>query len=126
MIKKKEIKKILPKREKDSSKGTFGKVLNIAGSKHYSGAAYLSSIAALRVGAGYVTLASSEQICQTIAAMTPDITFLQLKNLDELAINFMRKLALDEIAEANSGHPGIALGIAPILYAVYKNAKITY
>ena len=45
------------------------------------GAAYLSSLSALRVGAGYVTLASSEQVCQTVASLTPDITFLPLKNL---------------------------------------------
>ena len=45
-------------------------------------------------------------------------------DMEEKVINTIRKLALDEIAEANSGHPGIALGIAPMLYAVYKNAKI--
>ena len=85
MIKKKEIKKILPKRGKCTNKATFGKVLNIAGSKNYTGAAYLSSLSALKVGAGYVTLASSEQVCQTVASMTPDVTFLALKNLDDLA-----------------------------------------
>ena len=80
-----EIKKLFPKREKDCHKGTFGKVLNIAGSKQFTGASYLSSISALRVGAGYVTLASSEYVCQTVASMTPDITFLPLKNLDDLS-----------------------------------------
>lgn len=82
---KRYIKKLLPKREQNSNKATFGKVLNIAGSKKYTGAAYLSSVSALIVGAGYVTLASSEQVCQTVASLTPDITFLPLKNLDELA-----------------------------------------
>ena len=44
--------------------------------------------------------------------------------IEEKVINTIRKLALDEIAEAKSGHPGIALGIAPMLFAVYSEAKI--
>ena len=35
----------MPKREQNSNKGTFGKVLNFAGSKNYIGASYLSTIA---------------------------------------------------------------------------------
>lgn len=63
----------LPKREEKSHKGTFGKVLNIAGSKNYSGAAYLSSMSALKVGCGYVTLASVPSVLTKVASMTPDI-----------------------------------------------------
>ncbi len=48
----------------------------------------------------------------------------KINDIEEKVINTIRKLALDEIAEANSGHPGIALGIAPMLFSVYKNAKI--
>lgn len=44
--------------------------------------------------------------------------------IEEKFINYARKLALDEIAEANSGHPGIALGLAPMLFAVYKQANV--
>ena len=73
-----KIKKLLPKRIQNSHKGTYGRILNIAGSKNYTGAAYLSSLSALRVGAGYVTLASSEYVCQIVASMTPDLTFLPL------------------------------------------------
>ena len=38
---------------------------------------------------------------------------------DKLMINDIRSLALDMIHEAGSGHPGIVLGAAPILYSVY-------
>lgn len=38
---------------------------------------------------------------------------------DKKMINDIRCLALDMINEAGSGHPGIALGAAPILYALY-------
>ena len=41
----------MPEREQNSNKGIFGKVLNVAGSKNYIGAAYLSTLAALKTGA---------------------------------------------------------------------------
>lgn len=72
------IRKLLPERIENSNKGTFGKVLNIAGSNNYSGAAFLSSISALKVGAGYVTLASEKFVINSIASMSCDITFLEL------------------------------------------------
>jgi len=47
---------LLPERPKDSHKGTYGKVLIVAGSKLYSGAPVLTGMGALKVGAGLVTL----------------------------------------------------------------------
>ncbi|MDD3419374.1 MAG: NAD(P)H-hydrate dehydratase [Candidatus Gastranaerophilales bacterium] len=70
--------KLLPKRAQDSHKGTFGKVLNIAGSTNYQGAAYLSSVSALKIGAGYVTLATPDYMVDNFASLGPDITFLPL------------------------------------------------
>ena len=69
---------LLPKRVQNSHKGTYGHILNIAGSTQYSGAAYLSSISSLRVGAGYCMLASCSDVINTIASNSPDITFLDL------------------------------------------------
>lgn len=39
--------------------------------------------------------------------------------MDEKIINNIKSLAIDMIHEAGSGHPGIALGAAPILYTLY-------
>ena len=38
---------------------------------------------------------------------------------DKLMINDIRSLAIDMINEAGSGHAGIALGAAPLLYTIY-------
>lgn len=75
-----DILKYFPKRTPLSHKGTYGKILNIAGSKLYTGAAILSSVSALKVGAGYVTLACPDTICAIISSFSPDITLLPLNN----------------------------------------------
>ena len=36
-------------------------------------------------------------------------------------IDAIKGLGIDMIHEANSGHPGIVLGAAPILYALYAH-----
>lgn len=43
---------------------------------------------------------------------------------DKKAVNVLRGLALDMIGKAKSGHPGIALSAAPLLYALYKDHLI--
>ncbi|GLC78708.1 bifunctional NAD(P)H-hydrate repair enzyme Nnr [Lacrimispora brassicae] len=58
----------LPKRPAYSNKGSFGKVLVVAGSENMSGAAYLSALAAYRTGAGLVkifTVKENRTILQT-------------------------------------------------------------
>ena len=79
-IKLEDIIKSFPKRKLDSHKGTYGKILNIAGSKFYTGAAILSSLSALKVGAGYITLACPDNISNIVASYSPDITLLPLQN----------------------------------------------
>ena len=51
------VKNILPSRARDAHKGSCGKILVIAGSRGMTGAAALASQAAVRIGAGLVTLA---------------------------------------------------------------------
>ncbi|MFH1263366.1 MAG: NAD(P)H-hydrate dehydratase [Pseudomonadota bacterium] len=55
-----QIQHWFPKRRPDSHKGSFGHVLVLAGSPQKSGASVLTSKAALRSGAGLVTLAVPE------------------------------------------------------------------
>lgn len=41
--------------------------------------------------------------------------------LDRLAVNTLRTLSIDMVQAANSGHPGLPLGAAPMAYCLYKN-----
>ncbi len=41
------------------------------------------------------------------------------RSLDQLSINTLRFLAVEAIQKANSGHPGMPMGCAPITYALY-------
>lgn len=74
----------LPFREENSNKGTFGKILNISGSAYMTGAAYLSSISALKIGAGYVELASEERVLNTVATLAPEIVLAPLSKISEI------------------------------------------
>ena len=40
-------------------------------------------------------------------------------DIEQLSINTIRTLAIDGVQKANSGHPGMPLGMAPIAYALY-------
>jgi hydroxyethylthiazole kinase-like uncharacterized protein yjeF len=60
-------------RPKESNKGNYGHVLVIAGARGKTGAAALAGIAALRAGAGLVTVASAESAISTIAAHAPEL-----------------------------------------------------
>jgi len=42
-------------------------------------------------------------------------------NLDLLSINTIRTLAIDAVQQANSGHPGAPMGLAPVVYALWQN-----
>src|SRR5438105_5532498 len=61
----------LAPRPADANKGTFGRVLVVAGSRGMSGAAVLCGGAALRGGAGLVQLAVPEDILPVVAVANP-------------------------------------------------------
>ena len=71
----------LPSRMPDSNKGTFGKILNISGSKYMPGAAYISSVSAMTAGCGLVCLMSEESVIKSVSALTPIITFAPYSEL---------------------------------------------
>ncbi len=73
---------VLPPRPVDAHKGTFGKVLVIAGSVGFSGAASLAGQAALRGGAGLVRVAVPRSILPIVASLDPCYTMIPLPEDD--------------------------------------------
>ena len=69
------IKQCLPVRPKEAHKGSFGRVLIVAGSAHMAGAAVLCARSALQSGAGLVCLALPEnRQCVAAAALPESLT----------------------------------------------------
>ena len=66
------IKPLLPRRRGDSHKGDYGRVLVVAGSRGMTGAAILTARAALKAGAGLVTVACPETERPVAACALPE------------------------------------------------------
>ncbi|MBQ4562602.1 MAG: NAD(P)H-hydrate dehydratase [Clostridia bacterium] len=73
---------VLPVRLEDSNKSDYGRLLSVVGCKYYRGAAVLSSMGALRTGVGILTVCSTEEVIQAVAAALPEATFLPREELD--------------------------------------------
>jgi NAD(P)H-hydrate epimerase len=81
----------LPPRPLEGHKGTFGRVLIVAGSRNMAGAAVLAGRAALRAGAGLVQVACPASIQTIVALGNPCYTTLPLSEdragrIDEVAL----------------------------------------
>jgi ADP-dependent NAD(P)H-hydrate dehydratase / NAD(P)H-hydrate epimerase len=105
---------LLPERDKRGHKGAFGKVLVIAGSLDYAGAALLVCRAAGRAGAGLVTLAVPESLQPLFAAKVVEATTMGLPEDDVEEIDPEPALAriLDHEHDAIVVGPGLRPGLA--------------
>jgi ADP-dependent NAD(P)H-hydrate dehydratase / NAD(P)H-hydrate epimerase len=89
----------LPHRAENANKGTFGKVMVVAGSVNYVGAAFLAAASAYRAGAGLVTLAVPRSLQPALVPMVPEATFLPLPEREGA-------LAPESLAELRQGWDG--------------------
>ena len=84
LLSSKEITKRLPPRIYNSQKGNFGHILVIGGNRGMAGAVRLAAEAALRVGAGLVSVATHVGNASIICAKHPEIMCHELEVVDDL------------------------------------------
>ena len=68
----------LPARPARAHKGTFGRLLIVAGSPEYAGAALLTGLGAIRAGVGLACLATPEAIGYRLMGLVPELTSMLL------------------------------------------------
>jgi hydroxyethylthiazole kinase-like uncharacterized protein yjeF len=68
-----QVRTSLPRRARDSHKGSFGHVYVVAGSRGKSGAALMTGLAALRSGAGLVTLWLPKSLQKSVVGKFPEL-----------------------------------------------------
>ena len=112
----------IPKRSARSNKGTYGKVLVIAGSPNMSGACYLSAKAAYRTGTGLVKILTAEENRVILQTSLPEAILATYEDTTE------KTELLQEIEWASVIVIGPGIGASPIvdtiLELVIKYAKV--
>jgi NAD(P)H-hydrate epimerase len=91
---------LLPRRTKHSNKGTYGKVLIIAGSTNMAGAAYFSAKAAYRTGCGLVKIFTPEENRAALQTLLPEAVLL----------TYSDKFEEKQLAEALSWADAVVMG----------------
>ncbi len=105
----------LPKREKNSHKGSFGRVHIIAGSARYRGAAHLCAEGACRMGAGLVSLFSEERVLQMAGRRLPELLLCPLPPVSLMTAE-ERGALIKETDAATAVVVGPGCGVSEALY----------
>ncbi len=119
----------LPPRAPDGNKGTFGRVLVVAGSRGMSGAAILSGMAVLRGGAGLVQVATPAEVLPLVAAYNPCYLTAPLPQDDQGRVSTGGEELVLELAgkcDVLALGPGLGQGdaITHLVKAVLTNAAL--
>ena len=119
------VRSVLPRRPLEANKGTFGRVLLVAGSINYIGAAYLACSGAIRVGAGLVTLATPASLLPILASKLTEVTYLPLPESSPgvLSTRAARQVK-QELADYNVLLIGCGLGQRPATVGLIKSVLL--
>jgi ADP-dependent NAD(P)H-hydrate dehydratase / NAD(P)H-hydrate epimerase len=79
-----EIAATLPRRARESHKGSNGRVLIVGGGSGMPGAARLAGLACLRSGAGLVTVAGAEENLAAVSGANPELIYLPVSSTSNL------------------------------------------
>lgn len=124
-LEKAEVSRIIAPRPKFSNKGTFGHLLLLAGSKDMAGAAILSGKAALRSGAGLVSIHSAE--CNRVIVQTaiPEAIFHSDKDINTItAFPELSKYSTVAIGPGIGRRPETARALEQLLLQLQKPCVI--
>ncbi len=105
-----EIESLVPyfqPRKRDTHKGTYGHLLLVAGSRGKTGAAAMAGRAALKMGAGLVTVATPASCLPIIARSMPE---LMTEPLAETEAGSISEEALGRVEELLKGKDALLLG----------------
>ncbi len=120
------IARLLPRRERETHKGDYGKILLLCGSRGFTGAAALAARGALRTGAGLVYLAVPESIYAIEAVKLTEPVVLSLPDRDgmlcEGAIEKIAELLPKMDAVLFGSGSGVSPGTDQVLEFLLKNA----
>lgn len=97
----------LPSRPDHAHKGTFGRVLVVAGSIDYPGAALLTALGAMRAGAGLVRVAAAESVVARLAGSVPEVTWM---SLDEEAPGLIAPGGWRRVTAEAAGYDAVVVG----------------
>ena len=98
----------LKPRNPDSHKGTYGRALLVGGSRGMTGAVALAGMAALRAGAGLVTLAVPDRCLETVAGYDPNYMTVPVPDDDKGRMGRGAASALLELSK-----PATNVGLGP-------------
>jgi NAD(P)H-hydrate epimerase len=107
LISRKAVMDTLPPRQPSSHKGTFGHAGIIAGSPGKTGAAALAALAALRVGAGLVTVATPSSVNDVLEAKLLEAMTLPLP---ETKARTLARSSLDRVVAFMQARTAVAIG----------------
>ena len=114
------VRSILPDRNPWGHKGSFGKVLLLCGSRGFTGAAYLSAMGALRMGAGLVYLGVPESIYAIEAVKLNEPVVFPLPDKDGKLSKEAISRILERLSAMDAVLVGCGLGVSEGMWAVVR------